>query len=59
MDLWNDLLHILGVSDNGVQKMGDKNKSNSKEMFYAKMIIQKISENGDVREYWALILGHP
>lgn len=30
---------------------GDKNKSNSKEMFYAKMLIQKSSETGDAREY--------
>lgn len=30
---------------------GDESKSNSKEMFYDEMLIQKISETGDVREY--------
>lgn len=50
MDLRNDcyqLLFHLTVS----AEDGDKNKSYSKEMLYAKMLMQKVSETGDVREY--------
>ena len=50
MDLRNDfykLLFHLTVSGED----GDKNKSYSKETFYAKMLMPKVSETGDVREY--------